>query len=73
MGEDLPGYSIGLNKMKDWTRTFEDYLWLKPDDVGTEEAAFIRKTLMLRKGNAVLDVPCGAGRIAIHLAQVAQL
>lgn len=53
----------------DWTRTFAEDLWLKPDDVGAEEAFFIRKALRLRKGSRVLDAPCGAGRIAIHLAR----
>lgn len=53
----------------DWYRHFADQLWLKPDDVGAEEAAFIRHVLGLRRGDEVLDAPCGAGRIAIHLAR----
>ena len=52
----------------EWTKHFAEDLWLKPDDVGVEEAAFIRKALHLRRGQSVLDAPCGAGRIAIHLA-----
>jgi cyclopropane fatty-acyl-phospholipid synthase-like methyltransferase len=55
--------------MKDWTKTFAEDLWLKPDDVGAEEAAFIAKVLHLHAGQAVLDAPCGAGRIAVHLAR----
>ena len=55
--------------MSDWFRTFDDSLWLKGDDTGAEDAAFIRRALRLRKGNAVLDAPCGAGRIGIHLAR----
>lgn len=55
--------------MKDWTKAFHDDLWLKPDHVGAEEVAFIRKALSLRRGNSVLDAPCGAGRIAVHLAR----
>ncbi|MBU4316705.1 MAG: methyltransferase domain-containing protein [Proteobacteria bacterium] len=55
-------------KMKDWYQTFAEDLWLKPDDVGAEEAAFIKTALRLRRGQLVLDAPCGAGRIAIHLA-----
>ncbi len=51
-----------------WYETLPDDLWLKPDGEGVEEAAFIRKALRLRKGSTVLDAPCGAGRIAIHLA-----
>lgn len=54
--------------MKDWYHTFAEDLWLKPDDVGAEEAAFIKKALRLRRGQRVLDAPCGAGRVAIHLA-----
>jgi len=60
--------SVRQHKMKDWYCTFADDLWLKPDDVGAEEAAFIKKALRLRRGQSVLDAPCGAGRIAIHLA-----
>jgi SAM-dependent methyltransferase len=56
--------------LKDWTKTFAEDLWLKPDDVGAEEAAFIARALHLRPGQAVLDAPCGAGRIAIHIAQL---
>ncbi|MCY2924142.1 MAG: class I SAM-dependent methyltransferase [Planctomycetota bacterium] len=33
------------------------------------EARLVRKLLRLRKGQSVLDVPCGLGRIAIPLAQ----
>lgn len=53
----------------DWFETFSDDLWLKPDEEGADEAAFIRKALRLRRGQRVLDAPCGAGRIAIHLAE----
>jgi len=54
--------------MKNWYERFADDLWLKPDDVGAEEAAFIKKALGLQRGQSVLDAPCGAGRIAVHLA-----
>jgi cyclopropane fatty-acyl-phospholipid synthase-like methyltransferase len=60
---------VGWKKMKDWCHTFAEELWLKPDDVGDEEAAFIKKALRLRKGSKVLDAPCGAGRVAVHLAR----
>ncbi len=36
--------------MKDWTTDFAEGLWLKPEGVGAEEAAFIRKALHLRRG-----------------------
>lgn len=55
--------------MRDWTKTFSEDLWLKPDELGADEAAFIAKALHLRAGQYVLDAPCGAGRIAIHLAR----
>ena len=58
---------MGADK-REWFRTLDERLWLKPDEVGAEEAAFIRKALRLRKGQSVLDAPCGAGRIAVHLA-----
>ncbi|MCJ7645339.1 class I SAM-dependent methyltransferase [bacterium] len=46
----------------------EEHLWLLPDEKGEEEARFIKKALRLRKGQRVLDAPCGAGRITFHLA-----
>lgn len=54
--------------MPDWFETMEERHWLLPDEKGEEEARFIKKALRLRKGQAVLDAPCGAGRIAFHLA-----
>lgn len=54
--------------MKEWFENFDDKLWLRPDDSGEDEARFIKKASRLRKGQSVLDAPCGAGRIAVHLA-----
>ena len=54
--------------MPDWFETFAESLWLKPDDSGAEDAAFLRRALGLCCGMAVLDAPCGAGRIAFPLA-----
>ena len=54
--------------MPDWFETMEERHWLLPDEQGEEEARFVKKVLGLRKGQAVLDAPCGAGRIAFHLA-----
>jgi len=54
--------------MPEWFETLDDRLWLRPDEMGVEEARFIKKALRLRKGQKVLDAPCGAGRIAVHLA-----
>ena len=56
--------------MLEWYQTMHDSLWLKPDDTGGDEAIFIKRALRLRKGQTVLDAPCGAGRIAIHLARL---
>jgi SAM-dependent methyltransferase len=47
----------------------EDRFWLQPDDVGGEEARFILSALGLCRGDAVLDAPCGAGRVSLHLAR----
>ncbi|MFH2055129.1 MAG: class I SAM-dependent methyltransferase [bacterium] len=54
--------------MANWFETLSDEHWLLPDDSGEEEARFIKKIARLRKGQKVLDAPCGAGRIAFHLA-----
>jgi len=54
---------------EEWFRTLDDRFWLRSDETGQDEAAFIRKALRLRRGQRVLDAPCGAGRIAICLAK----
>ena len=53
----------------EWFVNFAEGLWLKDDDTGKDEARFIKRALHLRKGQFVLDAPCGAGRIAVHLAK----
>lgn len=53
----------------EWFHHFDESLWLKSDETGVEEAQFIIRTLALKNGHTVLDVPCGAGRIAVHLAK----
>ena len=55
--------------MSDWFETMEHGFWLHPDGVGQKEAEFILKALHLRRGDAVLDAPCGAGRVSFHLAR----
>ena len=55
--------------MREWFHTFDDRLWLRPDEIGDAEAHFIWKALRLRRGQRVLDAPCGAGRISVHLAR----
>lgn len=51
-----------------WFETVADRFWLKPDAEGESDSKFIRKALHLRRGMHVLDAPCGAGRVAVHLA-----
>jgi SAM-dependent methyltransferase len=55
--------------MPHWFETMEEHHWLLPDEEGEREAWFIKKALRLRKRQKVLDAPCGAGRIAFHLAR----
>ncbi|MBN1916954.1 MAG: class I SAM-dependent methyltransferase [Verrucomicrobia bacterium] len=56
--------------MDDWYRHFDDDLWLKTDDMPVEQARFIRRALGLRKGQRLLDVPCGAGRTSLAMAKL---
>lgn len=52
----------------DWFERFDDRLWLSAAPPAAAEVAFIRRVLHLRKGQRVLDCPCGNGRIARELA-----
>lgn len=54
--------------MSQWFESFDESFWLPPAEGAEEEAAFIRKALGLRRGQRVLDCPCGDGRIAVYLA-----
>jgi SAM-dependent methyltransferase len=55
--------------MTEWFNKFDETLWLQSDAQGEEESRFIAKALRLKAGKKVLDAPCGAGRIAVHLAK----
>ena len=55
--------------MPDWFETLDDRMWLRPDEGGEYEAEFIRRALHIRKGQTVLDAPCGAGRVSLPLAR----
>lgn len=53
----------------EWFGDYPKHFGFKPEDTGSDEAEFIRQVLHLRKGSALLDAPCGAGRVSIHLAR----
>ncbi len=55
--------------MSEWIETIDERLWLHPDETGADAAAFILQALGLQPGMRVLDAPCGAGRIAVHVAK----
>jgi len=58
----------------EWWKTFFSGLivdfWraAMPEEVTRDEAEFLAKQLCLSDGSRALDVPCGAGRLAIELA-----
>lgn len=55
--------------MSEWFETFSEDLWLLRGSDREPEARFIGKALRLRKGQRVLDAPCGDGGVAVHLAR----
>jgi SAM-dependent methyltransferase len=55
--------------MPEWFESFIEGLWLPADEGREQEAQIIRRLLGLRKGQGVLDAPCGRGAVAIHLAR----
>jgi len=59
----------GMTCSDEWFQDYDDKFALKGDETGEAEARFIKRVLHLRKGRSVLDIPCGAGRIAFHLAR----
>jgi len=57
----------------EWWETFFSGLWLDVQRVfkaasTTSEADFIERVLKVERGDAILDVPCGEGRLALELA-----
>ena len=54
---------------RDWFKTLHGSLWLRPGEGGEDEADSLRRMLHIRNGQRVLDAPCGAGRVAYHLAK----
>ncbi len=55
--------------MTEWIDLYSESHWLQSDATGEDEARFIRQALALQPGMRVLDIPCGAGRVAVHLAE----
>jgi SAM-dependent methyltransferase len=60
-------------RRKDAFQDFDSELWLQGAEDAGALGAFIRKVLHLRKGQTVLDAPCGDGRIAVPLAEAGLL
>ncbi|HUT36662.1 MAG TPA: class I SAM-dependent methyltransferase [Planctomycetota bacterium] len=62
--------------MAEWFNRFFDGLYASvlpeasDDPKASDEARMVRKLLRLRKGQRVLDVPCGKGRLTIPLARM---
>jgi len=60
-------------RRKDAFQEFDSELWLQGAEDAGAQATFIKKVLGLRKGQTVLDAPCGDGRIAVPLAEAGLL
>jgi len=60
-------------RRQDAFQEFESELWLQGAEDAEAQAAFLKKALRLRKGQTVLDAPCGDGRIAVPLAEAGLL
>jgi len=56
--------------MAEWFESFFQDLWFPKRESRVEEAKFIRQVLKIRKGQQVLDAPCGDGEVALHLARL---
>lgn len=56
--------------MSEWFERFDDRLWLRPDEGAEMDARIVCRALGLARGQRVLDAPCGAGRITVHLARM---
>src|SRR5262245_22056931 len=67
---------VCLNSSMAWYDTFFRGLYSQVlprtfDETSTHrDVALIRKLLRLRRGQSVLDIPCGMGRISIPLAKL---
>lgn len=52
-----------------WFTRLPDELWLKEEKEGAADAGVITRCLNLKPGEEILDIPCGDGRVGIHLAR----
>ena len=55
--------------MAEWFEELDPALWLPEEELALEHAHFIISALCLRRGMAVLDCPCGDGRLSEPLAR----
>lgn len=69
MPRNAPSCDAFTPPPQDWFYDFDQSLWLPEEELAPQQADFIRKALHLRKGQAVLDCPCGVGRIAYYLVK----
>ena len=53
----------------DWFSHVPDRLWLKSEAAAAADAAVIARAMALVPGEALLDCPCGDGRVGVHLAR----
>ncbi len=64
-----------MNKQPQWYQRFFDGLYAKvlpktfDEAITLKQARIVKRLLKLRKGQRVLDIPCGLGRIALPLAR----
>ena len=65
-----------MSKQTQWYQTFFDGLYAKVlpktfDEAATlKQARIVKRLLKLRKGQHILDIPCGLGRLTVPLAQM---
>lgn len=54
---------------KPWYETYPEDWWFGKDHVTPEHVRFIVRALRLRRGQEVLDAPCGDGQLGLQLAR----
>lgn len=64
-----------MKRKKDWYNRFFDGLYQQvlgtqfEDGKTLHQACVVKRLLKVRKGQRVLDVPCGMGRLTVPLAE----